>query len=54
VHLDAADRVIGVTAAGSPRDIRAGTALIRAACPVDPRLVADASVPLPAPRPAGR
>ncbi len=54
VHLDAADRVIGVTAAGSPRDIRAGTALIRAACPVDPRLVADASVPLPAPRPPGR
>ena len=56
VHLDAADRVIGVTAAGSPRDIRAGTALIRAACPVDPRLVADASLPLPlpAPRPTGR
>ncbi len=54
VHLDAADRVIGVTAAGSPRDIRAGTALIRACCPVDPRLVADASLPLPAPRPAGR
>ncbi len=54
VHLDAADRVIGITAAGSPRDIRAGTALIRACCPVDPRLVADASLPLPAPRPAGR
>ena len=54
VHLDPADRVIGVTAAGSPRDIRAGTALIRAGCPVDPRLLADASVPLPAPRPAGR
>ncbi len=54
VHLDAADRVIGVTAAGSPRDIRAGTALIRAGCPVDPRAVADASVPLPAPRPAER
>ena len=54
VHLDAADRVIGLTAAGSPRDIRAGTALIRAGCPVDPRLVADASLPLPAPRPAGR
>jgi len=50
VHLDAADRVIGITAAGSPRDIRAGTALIRAACPVDPRLVADASLPLPAGR----
>ena len=54
VHLDAADRVIGLTAAGSPRDIRAGTALIRAGCPVDPRVVADASVPLPAPRPAER
>ena len=54
VHLDAADRVIGVTAAGSPRDIRAGTALIRAGGPVDPRVVADASVPLPAPRPAER
>ena len=50
VHLDAADRVIGITAAGSPRDIRAGTALIRAACPVDPGLLADASVPLPVPR----
>ena len=54
VHLDAADRVIGLTAAGSPRDIRAGTALIRAGCPVDPRVLADASVPLPAPRPAER
>jgi NADPH-dependent 2,4-dienoyl-CoA reductase/sulfur reductase-like enzyme len=46
VHLAADDCVVGVTAAGSPRDIRVGTALIKARRPVDPVLLADAGVPL--------
>ena len=46
VHLAADDTVVGVTAAGSPRDIRAGTALIKARRPVDPVLLADSAVPL--------
>jgi len=46
IHLAADDTVVGVTAAGSPRDIRAGTALIKAGRPVDPVLLADPAVPL--------
>lgn len=46
VHLTADDRVIGVTAANSPRDIRAGQALIKAGRPVDIAQVADLVVPL--------
>jgi 3-phenylpropionate/trans-cinnamate dioxygenase ferredoxin reductase component len=46
VHLAADDTVVGVTAAGSPRDIRAGTALIKARRPFDPVLLADPAVPL--------
>ena len=46
VHLAPDDTVVGVTAAGSPRDIRAGTALIKARRPVDPVLLADPAVPL--------
>jgi 3-phenylpropionate/trans-cinnamate dioxygenase ferredoxin reductase subunit len=44
VHLAADDTVVAVTAAGSPRDIRAGTALIKARRPVDPELLADPAV----------
>jgi len=46
VHLAADDTVVGVTAAGNPRDIRAGAALIKARRPVDPVLLADPAVPL--------
>ena len=46
VHLDEADRVIGVTAANNPREIRAGQALIKARQTVDPAALADGSVPL--------
>jgi len=46
VHLAADDTVVGVTAAGSPRDIRAGTALIKARRPVDPVLLANPVIPL--------
>ncbi len=46
VHLAADDSVVGVTAAGSTRDIRAGTALIKSGRPVDPVLLADPAVPL--------
>lgn len=46
VHLDDGDRVVAVTAAGSPRDIRPGTALIRSRRPVDPLLLADPNVTL--------
>jgi len=46
VHLAADDTVVGVTAAGNPRDIRAGTALIKARRPVDPVLLADPTEPL--------
>jgi NADPH-dependent 2,4-dienoyl-CoA reductase/sulfur reductase-like enzyme len=46
VHLDAEERVIGVTAANAPREIRAGQALIKSGRPVDVARVGDASVPL--------
>ncbi len=46
VHLAADDTVVGVTAANSPRDIRVGTALIKARRPVDPVLLADPAIPL--------
>lgn len=46
VHLDEADRVIGVTAANNPREIRAGQALIKARRPVDPAALSDGAVPL--------
>ncbi len=46
VHLGADDRVVGVTAANAPREIRAGMALIRAARWVDAELVGDAAVAL--------
>lgn len=46
VHLTADDRVIGVTAANAPREIRAGQALIKAAKPVDVARLADPTVPL--------
>ncbi len=48
VHLAADGRVVGVTAAGAPREIRAGMALIRAGQPVDAARVADAGVALQA------
>ncbi|HVC59711.1 MAG TPA: FAD-dependent oxidoreductase [Acetobacteraceae bacterium] len=46
VHLAEDDSVIGVTAAGNPREIRAGQALIRSRKPVDAAKLADAGVPL--------
>lgn len=46
VHLDEADRVIGVTAANNPREIRAGQALIKARQTVDAAALADGAVPL--------
>jgi NADPH-dependent 2,4-dienoyl-CoA reductase/sulfur reductase-like enzyme len=46
VHLAADDRVVGVTAANAPREIRAGMALIRAARPVDVAQVENAGVAL--------
>ena len=46
VHVDDSNCVTAVTAAGSPRDIRPGTALIRSRRPVDPLLLADPNVPL--------
>ena len=46
VHMAADNSLVSVTAAGSPRDIRAGTALIRSRRALDPLLLADASVPL--------
>lgn len=46
VHLDADGGVVGVTAAGNPREIRAGTALIRAHAKPDRARLADSSVPL--------
>jgi NADPH-dependent 2,4-dienoyl-CoA reductase/sulfur reductase-like enzyme len=46
VHLDDADRVIGVTAANAPREIRAGQALIKSRQPVDAAALADPAVPL--------
>lgn len=46
VHLDAAGRVIGVTAANDPRENRAGQALIKARSVLDPASLADGTVPL--------
>ena len=46
VHLAADDRVVGVTAANAPREIRAGTALIRAGRAVAAGRVADPGVAL--------
>src|SRR5271166_4558180 len=46
VHLAEDGRVIGVTAANNPREIRAGQALIKAKCPVDTDLLGDPGVPL--------
>lgn len=46
VHLDDDDRVIGVTAANNPREIRAGQALIKAGQRVDATALVDGTVPL--------
>ena len=46
IHLAEDGCVIGVTAANSPREIRAGQALIKARHPVDPDAIADPNVPL--------
>jgi len=46
VHLAENGTVIGVTAANNPREIRAGQALIKARCSVDPHALADPKVPL--------
>jgi 3-phenylpropionate/trans-cinnamate dioxygenase ferredoxin reductase component len=46
LHLAADDRVVGITAANAPREIRAGTALIRAALPVDAARAANPAIPL--------
>jgi len=48
VHLDEDGTVTGVTAASNPRDIRAGTALIKARARPDPARLADPSTPLQA------
>jgi 3-phenylpropionate/trans-cinnamate dioxygenase ferredoxin reductase subunit len=46
VHLLDDNRVIAVTAANTPRDIRAGTAMIKSAKPIDAASVADTAKPL--------
>ena len=46
LHLAADDRVVGVTAANAPREIRAGTALIRGGRAVDAARAADPAVAL--------
>ena len=46
VHLAEDGSVIGVTAANNPREIRAGTALIKSRKRVDEALLADAATPL--------
>ena len=46
IHLAEGGRVVGVTAADNPREIRAGTALIKARARPDPARLQDASVPL--------
>ncbi len=46
VHLLDDDRVIAVTAVNAARDIRAGTAMIKAARPVDAAAIADPATPL--------
>ena len=46
IHLTEDGRVVGVTAADNPREIRAGTALIKARARPDLARLQDASVPL--------
>jgi 3-phenylpropionate/trans-cinnamate dioxygenase ferredoxin reductase component len=46
VHLAADNSVVGVSAANAPREIRAGTALIKARRRVDPELLSDPAMPL--------
>lgn len=46
IHLAADGTVIGVTAAGNPRAVRAGTALIKARARPEPERLADPSVTL--------
>ena len=46
VHLLDDNRVIAVTTANNPRDIRAGTAMIKSARPVDANAIADTAKPL--------
>lgn len=46
VHLDAEGVVIGITAANNPREVRAGTVLIKARARPDPAALADPTVPL--------
>ncbi len=46
MHLLDDNRVIAVTAANNPRDIRAGTAMIKSAKQVDPAAIADPATPL--------
>ena len=46
VHLLDDNRVIAVTTANAPRDIRAGTAMIQSAKPIDPIAAADPAIPL--------
>ncbi|MGH7155949.1 MAG: NAD(P)/FAD-dependent oxidoreductase [Acetobacteraceae bacterium] len=46
IHLADDDTVVGVTAANAPREVRAGTALIRSRRPIDPVLLADPGLPL--------
>ena len=46
LHLLDDDTVIGVTAANTPRDIRAGTAMIQAGFPVDADALDDPRIPL--------
>ncbi len=46
IHLNEGGVVVGVTAADNPREIRAGTALIKARARPDPARLADPAVPL--------
>jgi 3-phenylpropionate/trans-cinnamate dioxygenase ferredoxin reductase subunit len=46
IHLAEDGSVIGLTAANNPGVIRAGQALIKARCPVDPDALTDPDVPL--------
>ena len=46
IHLLDDNRVIAVTTANNPRDIRAGTAMIKSAKPVDPDAIANPATPL--------
>jgi 3-phenylpropionate/trans-cinnamate dioxygenase ferredoxin reductase subunit len=46
VHLLDDNRVIAVTTANAPRDIRAGTAMIKSAKPIDPEAIANPAIAL--------